>query len=131
MKNRIRGILNIVLMMLSCFIPMSCMTVESYKGSHFDEEQFSVDKIKSIHLNSGEKIVVDDTQIRLLKMTNDSVYAFLINAYDTTWSADKKSFKVNTSLDTIRLHDVREILVNAPDRPLTFQKQYRSQSGDF
>ena len=114
-----RGILLIILMMHSCFIPMSCMTVESYRGSNISKEQFSVDKVRSIHLKSGEKLLMEDTQIRLLKLTNGSVYAFLINAFDTTWSGDKKNYTVSASLDTIGIEDVREIITQETDVPLT------------
>ncbi len=115
-----RGILLIILMMHSCFIPMSCMTVESYRGSNISKEQFSVDKVRSIHLKSGEKLLMEDTQIRLLKLTNGSVYAFLINAFDTTWSGDKKNYTVSASLDTIGIEDVREITTKETDVTKTF-----------
>lgn len=120
MTHKTRGILLIILMMHSCFIPMSCMTVESYRGSNISKEQFSVDKVRSIHLKSGEKLLMEDTQIRLLKLTSGSVYAFLINAFDTTWSGDKKNYTVSASLDTIGIEDVREITTKETDVTKTF-----------
>lgn len=116
MIHKIRCMLMIALMLQTCFIPMSCMTMESYKGSYLDEEEFSVDKIRAIHLKSGEKISVEE--IRLIKSTSDSVYAFVINVYDTTW-ADKKSYKLSATLDTIRMEDVRAIIVKDFNVPLT------------
>ncbi len=115
MKHKIRCMLMIVLMLQTCFIPMSCMTVESYKGSCLDEEEFSVDKIKSIHLKSGKKYSMYDTEFRIAKLSNDSTFAFVINTLDTTWSKDQWKYSVTAVMDTVMFDDVRDIFIEKSD----------------
>ena len=115
MKRKIRCMLMIVLMIQSCFIPMSCMTVGTYKGSYLDEEEFSVDKIKSIHLKSGKKYSMYDTQFRIAKLSDDSTYAFVINTLDTTWAEDQWKYSVRAVMDTVIFDDVRDIFIEKSD----------------
>ncbi|MBK9228575.1 MAG: hypothetical protein IPL67_16365 [Ignavibacteria bacterium] len=119
MKHKIRCMLMIALMLQTCFIPMSCMTVESYKGSYLDEEEFSVDKIKSIHLKSGKKYSMYDTQFRIAKLSDDSTYAFVINTLDTTWSEDQWKYSVRAEVDTVMFDDVRDIFIEKSDASST------------
>ena len=115
MKHKIRCMLMIALMIQSCFIPMSCMTVGTYKGSYLDEEEFSVDKIKSIHLKSGKKYSMYDTQFRIAKLSDDSTYAFVINTLDTTWAEDQWKYSVRAVMDTVIFDDVRDIFIEKSD----------------
>ncbi len=119
MKRKIRCMLMIALMMQTCFIPMSCMTVASYKGSYLDEEEFSVDKIKSIHLKSGKKYSMYDTQFRIAKLCDDSTYAFVINTLDTTWAEDQWKYSVRAVMDTVIFDDVRDIFIEKSDASST------------
>lgn len=119
MKHKIRCMLMIALMLQTCFIPMSCMTVESYKGSYLDEEEFSVDKIKSIHLKSGKKYSMYDTQFRIAKLSDDSTYTFVINTLDTTWAEDQWKYSVRAVMDTVIFDDVRDIFIEKSDASST------------
>jgi hypothetical protein len=119
MKRKMKSIFMIALMMHSCFISMNCMTVESYKGNNPEDLQYSVEDIKSIQLKSGEMLQLEDSQFRFVELTNDSVYAFLINAFDTAWSANKLNYSVSSVWDTVKLSEVKKIFVNETNVGLT------------
>lgn len=119
MKRKIRSILMIALMLHSCFISMNCMTVNSYTTNDLDSNEYSVTSIKSIHLKSGKKLMIEDNQIRIVKLANDTTMAFLVNTFDTTWSDNGKNFSVNSTLDTVMFNDVGKIVVKNVNVGLT------------
>ncbi len=119
MKRKVLNIFMIALMMHSCFISINCMTVESYKGNNPEDLKYAVEDIESIQLKSGKMLQLEDSQFRFVELSNDSVYAFLINSFDTTWSANKLNYSVSSEWDTVKLSDVRNIFVNETNVGLT------------
>lgn len=119
MIRKMQCIIMIALVMHSCFISMNCMTVESYKGGNPQNLKYVVEDIESIQLKSGDMIQLEDYQYRFVELSDDSVYAFLLKTFDTTWSANKLNYSVSSEWDTVKLSDVRNIFVNETNVGLT------------
>ena len=93
--------------------------MNSYSPSDLESKEYSVTSIRSIHLKSGKKLLIEDNQIRIVKLANDTAMAFLVNNFDTTWSDNGKNFSVNSTLDTVMFNDVGRIVVKDVNVGLT------------